>query len=297
MLRIQSVTKFYGQQCALSNVSFEVEKGEIVGFIGPNGAGKSTLMKIITGYLTPTEGEVYFKELSISANPIEFKKRIGYLPEHNPLYPQMYIKEYLNFVAGVYGIKNKKERVDEIVNLTGLLPEINKKIGLLSKGYRQRVGIAQALIHNPDILILDEPTSGLDPNQLIEIRALIKSIAEQKCVLLSTHIMQEVEAICDRIVLINKGKIVANQSTQLIRIGSHTIIVEFNEEVDDTFFNFEGILRIIRQNNHQWLIECKEGNDIRENIFSRSVEKGVKVLSLQKKEKPLEEVFRELTNS
>jgi ABC-2 type transport system ATP-binding protein len=215
-IKINNVTKIYGKQKALDNVSFQVNSGEIVGFLGPNGAGKSTLMKIITSFIPPTEGDVYVNGLNVLEHQKEVKKLIGYLPEQNPLYNEMYIVEFLNFVAGLYNIKNRVERIDKIIQLTGLEPEIEKKIGALSKGFKQRVGLAQAIIHDPKILILDEPTSGLDPNQIIEIRNLIKELGKEKTVLLSTHIMQEVDAICDKIIIISNGKIIADDTTENI---------------------------------------------------------------------------------
>ena len=212
---IDGVTKYYGDQKALDNVSFEIKTGEIVGFLGPNGAGKSTMMKIITGFIPASSGKVLINGLEVETNDTEIKKQIGYLPENNPLYPDMYVREYLGFVASIYKSgQSKKQLIDNIVNLTGLTPEQNKKIGALSRGYRQRVGLAQAIIHNPEVLILDEATTGLDPNQIIEIRALIRKTGENKTVMLSTHIMQEVEAICDRIIIIDKGIIVANEEKE-----------------------------------------------------------------------------------
>ena len=207
---VEKVTKFYGKQKALDNISFEIGSGEIVGFLGPNGAGKSTMMKILTTYITPSYGKAEVCGNDVIEKALNVRKEIGYLPEHNPLYLDMYVKEYLSFVAGIYKLKNKKKRVEEIIKMVGLTPEMKKKISALSKGYRQRVGLAQAMIHDPKVLILDEPTSGLDPNQLVEIRALIKNIGKEKTVMLSTHIMQEVEAICDRVIIIDKGEIVAD---------------------------------------------------------------------------------------
>ncbi|MGC8823791.1 MAG: gliding motility-associated ABC transporter ATP-binding subunit GldA [Bacteroidales bacterium] len=299
MLEVKEITKYYGNQCAVNKVSFRLLKGEIVGFIGPNGAGKSTLMRIITGYIQPTQGHVFIDQCNIAEVGPAIRHRIGYLPEHNPLYLHMYVAEYLQFVAGMYRLgKKSQQRVEEMIQLTGLTPERKKRIGELSKGYRQRVGIAQALIHNPDILILDEPTSGLDPNQIVEIRNLIQSVAKEKCVLLSTHIMQEVEAICHRIILINKGKIIADQATSLIRTSSHTLVIETHVAVEESFFtSLEGIQSVVPQSPTQWFIECREGYDLRESIFNKAVTSGVKILSMQKKEKPLEEVFRELTQS
>jgi ABC-2 type transport system ATP-binding protein len=294
---VKNVTKKYGQQLALDDISFEINTGEIVGFIGPNGAGKSTTMKIITGYLPQDSGTVMIDNVNILENIVEVKQNIGYLPESNPLYPTMYVKEYLEFVAGLYNVnKNKKERVDEIVTLTGLTSEQNKKIGELSKGYKQRVGIAQSLIHNPKVLILDEPTSGLDPNQIVEIRNLIKEISQNKSVLLSTHIMQEVEAICHRIVVINKGKIVANAKAVDLKPKSETIIVELGKKIERNFFEeITGVGQIAEKEGNIWLVENTATTDLREKIFKKAVEKGNTVLSMQRKEKSLEEVFRELT--
>jgi len=299
MLEVKEVTKYYGSQCAVNKVSFQLSKGEIVGFIGPNGAGKSTLMKIITGYLQPDGGAVYINQHNIAEEEPAIRRHIGYLPEHNPLYLHMYVTEYLQFVAGLYRLGSKsKQRVEEMIQLTGLAPERKKRIDELSKGYRQRVGIAQALIHNPNILILDEPTSGLDPNQIVEIRNLIQSVAKEKCVLLSTHIMQEVEAICHRIILISKGNIIADQPTALVRASSHTLVVETHVPVEENFFSeLEGVQSVVNQGFTHWLIECREGYDLRETIFTKAVASNIKILAMQKKEKPLEEVFRELTQS
>jgi len=213
-IKIQNVTKLYGEQRALDNISFEIKTGEIVGFLGPNGAGKSTMMKIITGFIPPSDGEVFVNGLDVVEEPEKVKQIIGYLPEHNPLYLDMYVREYLEFVAGIYKVKDKKQKVKTIIEQTGLGVEQHKKLGALSKGYRQRVGLAHSLIHDPEVLILDEPTSGLDPNQIVEIRNLISEVGKSKTVMLSTHIMQEVEAICDRVIIINKGKIVADDSAK-----------------------------------------------------------------------------------
>jgi len=221
-IKVEQITKFYGDQKALDNVSFEIGSGEIVGFLGPNGAGKSTMMKILTTYITQSYGSARVCGFDVVEKALEVRKKIGYLPEHNPLYLDMYIKEYLSFVAGIYKLKSKKEKVKNIIEKVGLTPEMHKKIGELSKGYRQRVGLAQAMIHDPEVLILDEPTSGLDPNQLVEIRALIKEIGKEKTVMLSTHIMQEVEAICDRIIIIKKGEIVADDSSEKLLEVHHS---------------------------------------------------------------------------
>jgi ABC-2 type transport system ATP-binding protein len=314
-IQVKELTKLYGEQKAIDQISFEIKTGEIVGFVGPNGAGKSTTMKILTGFIPPSSGEVKINDLDLIDKSLEIRKHIGYLPENNPLYLDMYVKEYLEFVSGIYKLGNKtclpadtaKSRIEEIIAQTGLTIEQKKKIGALSKGYRQRVGLAQALIHDPEILILDEPTSGLDPNQIVEIRNLISQVGKEKTVLLSTHIMQEVEAICDRIIIINKGKIVADDSIEAIY--SHTkdqlitVVVEFDKEVNQK--QLEGINlvdKVARIDDKNWLIQGlpvrqagSSTEDIRQHIFKFAVESGLTVLSMQKKEKSLEEVFQELT--
>ncbi|MGE0089955.1 MAG: gliding motility-associated ABC transporter ATP-binding subunit GldA [Bacteroidales bacterium] len=299
-IKVSELTKIYDQQKAVDSISFEIKTGEIVGFVGPNGAGKSTTMKILTGFIPPSSGKVWINGLDITENSIEIRKHIGYLPENNPLYPEMYVKEYLEFVAGIYKLgKNTKTRIAEIIEQTGLTVEQKKKIGALSKGFRQRVGLAQALIHNPAILILDEPTSGLDPNQIIEIRNLISTVGKEKTVLLSTHIMQEVEAICDRIIIINKGKIVADDSIE--SIYNHTldkqitIQVEFDKEIEQVLLEkISGANKVAKIDNKNWLIQSTS-DEIRQHIFNFAVQSGFSVLSMQKKEKSLEEVFQELT--
>ena len=299
-IEVKNVTKVFGEQKALDNVSFNINNGEIVGFLGPNGAGKSTLMKIITGYIPATYGDVLINGQNILENPIEIRKKLGYLPEQNPLYFDMYIIEYLGFVAGIYGIKNKKARIDEIVALTGLEPEINKKIGTLSKGYKQRVGLAQAIIHDPEVLILDEPTSGLDPNQIIEIRNLIKNLGKEKTVILSTHIMQEVEAICDRILLIKKGVLLANDKAEDFgHLGNDkisTLLIELDGEINEKeFLQIKGVRNVKKQSPTRFVIEYNNSNDIRKDVFNLAVKKGLAVLNMQEKEKSIEEVFAELT--
>jgi ABC-2 type transport system ATP-binding protein len=298
---VQGVTKFYGEQKALDNVSFEVKTGEIVGFLGPNGAGKSTMMKIITGFIPASSGKTRVNDLEVGTDNLDVRKLVGYLPENNPLYPDMYVREYLGFVASIYktGIP-KKKLIDDIVDLTGLAPEQNKKIGSLSKGFRQRVGLAQALIHNPEVLILDEATTGLDPNQIVEIRNLIKEAGKKKTVMLSTHIMQEVEAICDRVIIIDKGIIVANEEKSkiysVIKRPKQVIHVEFNKETNET--ELLGIAKVssVRQIKGEWVIEAEGEEDIRPSIFNFAVKNNLTVLSLQKQESNLEEVFRHLTN-
>jgi len=300
-IQVKDLTKIYGEQKTLDQISFEIKTGEIVGFVGPNGAGKSTTMKILTGFIPPSSGEAKINDLDLIEKSLEIRKHIGYLPEHNPLYLDMYVKEYLEFVAGIYKLgKNTKSRIKEIIEQTGLSIEQKKKIGALSKGYRQRVGLAQALIHDPEILILDEPTSGLDPNQIIEIRNLISAVGKEKTVLLSTHIMQEVEAICDRIIIINKGKIVADDSID--SIYSHTqdqlitVIVEFDKTPDQKQLeNIELVDKVAKLDDKNWLIQSTSTEDIRPKIFNFAVQSDLAVLSMQKKEKSLEEVFQELT--
>ncbi len=299
---VQGVTKLYGEQKALDNVSFEVKTGEIVGFLGPNGAGKSTMMKIITGFIPASSGSVFVYGIESSADNTEIKKRIGYLPENNPLYPEMYVREYLGFVASLYKMGNSvKKQINNIIEVTGLAPEQKKKIGSLSKGYRQRVGLAQALIHNPDVLILDEPTTGLDPNQIVEIRNLIKYAGREKTIMLSTHIMQEVEAICDRVIIIDKGKIVADEPKSniysIIKHPHQIVQVEFNKEISEPAL--QSILNVVKVQQIRkdlWLIEAEGEEDIRPVLFSFAVKNNLTVLSLQKEESNLEEVFRHLTN-
>jgi ABC-2 type transport system ATP-binding protein len=298
---VQGVTKLYGEQKALDNVSFEVKSGEIVGFLGPNGAGKSTMMKIITGFIPASTGQVLVNGLEVGTDNPEVKRQIGYLPENNPLYPEMYVREYLGFVASIYKTKiQKKTLIDSIIELTGLISEQKKKIGSLSKGYRQRVGLAQALIHHPDVLILDEATTGLDPNQIIEIRNLIKEAGKEKTVMLSTHIMQEVEAICDRVIIIDKGAIVANEEKSkiysIIKRPKQIINIEFDKETDPSLLaSIENVSTVKHIQNNLWLIEAEGDADVRPALFDFAVKNRLMVLSLQKQESNLEEVFRHLT--
>jgi len=300
-IKVKGLIKTYGDQKALNDVSFEVHPGEIVGFIGPNGAGKTTTMKILTGYTLPGSGEAWVNDQSVRHDHIRIRQNIGYLPEHNPLYLEMYVMEYLEYVAGLYGQgKEARERVREVVELTGLDKEKHKKIGALSKGYRQRTGLAQAIIHDPGVLILDEPTSGLDPNQIKEIRTMISRLGKEKTVLLSTHIMQEVEAICDRIIIINNGRIVADDQVENISASlfqdKQTVMVEFDRSVDQEVLNqIEGVSQIRKLDENKWLFESSFQQDIRQAIFQFAVRKGLTVLSMQKKENSLEEVFRKLT--
>jgi ABC-2 type transport system ATP-binding protein len=297
---VRGVTKIYGKQKALDNVSFEIKTGEIAGFLGPNGAGKSTMMKIITGFIPASSGKILVNGIETGMDNLEVRKQIGYLPENNPLYPEMYVREYLTFVASVYksDISSGKQ-INSIIELTGLAPEQNKKIGSLSKGYRQRVGLAQALIHNPGVLILDEPTTGLDPNQIIEIRNLIKETGKEKTVMLSTHIMQEVEAICDRIIIIDKGTIVANEEKSRIysflKNPKQVIVVEFDRIPVSGLEKLGHIEAVKKVNDKTFIIEAEGEEDIRPAIFRFAVENSLTVLSLRKQESNLEDIFRHLT--
>lgn len=297
-IEVKNVTKIYGNQKALDNVSFVVNPGEIVGFLGPNGAGKSTMMKIITCFIPQTEGEIKVCGFDVTEQPIDVKRHVGYLPEHNPLYLDMYVKEYLDFTAGVYKISNKKERIKEMIEMVGLTIEQNKKIGALSKGYRQRVGLAQAMIHNPDVLILDEPTTGLDPNQLEEIRNLIKQIGKEKTIMLSTHIMQEVDAICDKTIIINKGKIVANDLTKdlhNIKSSAIVLVVEFDKEVKKSQLEkIDGVSNVLNKTSNIWFLEIKSDN-VRNNIYQFAMQNELTVLTIQKETQSLESVFKNLT--
>ncbi|WP_054851930.1 gliding motility-associated ABC transporter ATP-binding subunit GldA [Olleya sp. ITB9] len=295
-IKVENISKVYGTQKALNNISFEVNRPEIVGFLGPNGAGKSTMMKILTTYINPTEGNALVNGHDVLTDTKNVQQSVGYLPEHNPLYLDQYVREYLNFNANVY--KVSKSRVEEVITLTGLTPEAHKTIGQLSKGYRQRVGLANALLHNPEVLILDEPTTGLDPNQLIDIRNLIKNLGKDKTVFLSTHIMQEVEAMCDRVIIINKGEIVANKKLRELRDGQdQTVIVEFDYRVEDAF-----LLRLPNaksvKNTHDFIYEItfSTTQDMRSHVFDFAHDNQLKILQLNQKNASLESLFRELTS-
>ncbi len=298
-IKIEGLTKVYGEQKAVDNISFEIKKGEIVGFLGPNGAGKSTTMKILTCYIPQTSGTAEVCGISTTDNPIEVKKKIGYLPESNPLYFDMHVKEYLHFMADIHKLKNKKEKVDQMIEAVGLTKEQKKKIGSLSKGYKQRVGLAQAMIHDPEVLILDEPTSGLDPNQLVEIRNLIKNFGKEKTVLLSTHIMQEVEAICDRIIIIKNGAIVADNKTSEIAKNvkkQEFISVEFNVEVPLEKLNkISGVVDVKVIATSNYLIEYASSSDIRVAISKFAQQEDLLILEMQREKEKLEEIFKQLT--
>jgi ABC-2 type transport system ATP-binding protein len=294
-IEVQNITKFYKDQKALNDVSFKVNDAEIVGFLGPNGAGKSTMMKILTTYIEASEGSANVNGFDVNSDKKNVQSSVGYLPEHNPLYTDLYVKEYLNFNANVYG--TSKSRIEEVIELTGLKPEAHKKISQLSKGYRQRVGLANALLHNPDVLILDEPTTGLDPNQLVDIRNLIKTIGKEKTVFLSTHIMQEVEAMCDRVIIINKGEVVADKYLKDLRDGQEQIvIVEFDYRVEDAF-----LLKLPKvssiKNTHDFIYEItfSTKEDMRSHVFDFAHDNDLKILQLNQKNTSLESLFRELT--
>ena len=296
-IKVKKLSKVYGTQIALTEVSFEINKGEIVGFLGPNGAGKSTLMKILTGYIPQTNGDAKICNLDINKNSIETRSKIGYLPEHNPLYLDMYVKEYLEFVANIYNVNHKY--IDEMIKKIGLLKEQHKLIRSLSKGYRQRVGLAQALIHDPEVLILDEPTTGLDPNQLIEIRSLIKKVGRKKTVLLSTHIMQEVEAICDRVIIINKGQIVANKTIvelQKSKGNKKLITVEFDKKAEKKeLMKIGNVLKAFELKENKYQIFSDSKFDLRPAIFEFAVNNKLTVLQMNIEEQKLESIFQELT--
>ena len=296
-IEVKNLFKYYGEQAAVNNVSFSVKQGEIVGFLGPNGAGKSTTMKIITGFIPSNAGEVHVCGMKVDVDNLETRKLIGYLPENNPLYLDMYIKEYLEFVGGIYKINKLKSRVNEMIDAVGLGIEKNKKIGALSKGYRQRVGLAQAIIHDPQVLILDEPTSGLDPNQLVEIRELIKTIGKQKTVILSTHIMQEAEAYCDRLVIINRGCIVANNTPNILQQEKEeqTVYVEFDQPITKKQLEVIKGIKKIEAIKNGWLIASEIEFDLRKEIAQHAQNNSWLVLTMTVEKKSLEEVFKNLT--
>lgn len=298
-IEVRDVTKLYGEQKALDRVYFSLNKGEIVGFLGPNGAGKSTMMKIMTGYMDMNSGEVSVLGKKVEDSPLFIKRNIGYLPEHNPLYLEMYVHEFLRFCARIFKISKPKERIKELIELVGLQKEQHKKIGALSKGYRQRVGLAHALLHDPEVLILDEPTTGLDPNQIIEIRNLIKKIGREKTVILSTHIMQEVEAICDRVIIIDKGKIVTDKPIGELRKSFNQAIklkVTFDRPIDKKSFKGLPLDLLSEKNLTEFVLANKSDEDIRPSIFELAVKLDVKVLELKLIEDDLESIFHQLTD-
>jgi ABC-2 type transport system ATP-binding protein len=298
-IEVTKISKEYGQQKALNEVSFSVGEGSITGFLGPNGAGKSTMMKILTCFIPQSSGTAKVCGFDVYENSFEVKQQVGYLPEHNPLYLDMYVKEYLAFAAGIHKLKNIDERVKEMIAITGLTLEQRKKIGALSKGYRQRVGLAQALIHNPKVLILDEPTTGLDPNQLVEIRALIKELGKEKTVLFSTHILQEVTAVCDNIIIINKGEIVANSDAKTLQIGNKSqtvLLLELDKDIEiANFLAIEGVLDVKKSEKLKWKITYHHQNDIRPAIMQLAVNNQRTILSMKIEEQSLEAIFQKLT--
>lgn len=299
-IEVSNITKKYGEQLALNNVSFEIKKGEVVGLLGPNGAGKSTMMKILTCFIPQNEGEAKVCGYNVISHPLEVRRQVGYLPENNPLYLDMYVREYLEFIAGIHHLgANTQSQIKKMVKLTGLGPEQHKKIGALSKGYRQRVGLAQAMIHEPEVLILDEPTSGLDPNQLVDIRNLIMTVGKDKTVLLSTHIMQEVEAMCSSVIIINQGVIVANDKTSNMhqtKMGQDFVMVEFAEAVNATLLKgIHGVKNVTAMGGNEYKLEVEGKVDIRPVVFQFAVKNNFTVLSMNRVEHGLEDVFRKLT--
>jgi len=298
-IEVNSLVKIYGAQKAVNNISFSIGKGEIVGFLGPNGAGKSTTMKIITGYLPQDAGTAKVCGVDVTEQPLAIKKKIGYLPEANPLYYDMFVREYLLFVTGVHGIKNKKQIINNVIELTGLIPESKKKIGQLSKGYKQRVGLAATLVHDPEVLILDEPTSGLDPNQIIEIRNVIKDQGKNKTVLFSSHILQEVQAICDRVIIINKGELVADNKLSVLQQNMHGnfVRVVFKESLStETMQQLPKVTQVIKENDHSWKLATNDDANVRKQLLELALNKNLNIVSLQTEGNNLEDIFHSLTN-
>lgn len=295
-IQLTEISKTYGTQKAVNNISFSAKKGEIVGFLGPNGAGKSTTMKILTGFIKPSNGSVLVNDIDVIKNPIEAQKHIGYLPEHNPLYLDMYVREYLEFQASIHKIT--KTTINNVIEKVGLTSEVYKKIHQLSKGYRQRVGLASAILHNPDVLILDEPTTGLDPNQLVEVRELIKDLGRNKTVLLSTHIMQEVEAICDRVIIINKGKMIIDKQLSELKNNTEQVLnVSFDYKIEEQFLKqLPNIEQVTNNYDNSWVLTFSSEEDMRPKLFDFAKENGLKILELNSENKSLESLFRELTN-
>lgn len=297
-ISVTNLSKNYGSQKAVNGISFTVNKGEIVGFLGPNGAGKSTTMKMITGYLAADSGEISVSGITVNPNNLETKKKIGYLPEANPLYMDMYVREYLQFIANIHAIKDAKKSIEDVIKTVGLTPESHKKIGQLSKGYKQRVGLAAALVHNPEVLILDEPTSGLDPNQIVEIRNVIKSLSENKTILFSSHIMQEVEAICDRVIIINKGNIVADDKVASLQRDTtqQSISIEFKEPVDKEMLQrIDGVLSVAEIQPSCFTIQCNNAETVKKRLLQLSIDQNLNIVSLQTQSHSLESIFKSFT--
>ena len=304
-IQVTNLLKIYGEQRAVDNISFNVANGEIVGFLGPNGAGKSTTMKMVTGYLQPDAGNATVCGIDVQKSPLESKKKVGYLPESNPLYYEMYIREYLDFVADVHHVTSKKKRIEEVIQTVGLTPESRKKIGQLSKGYKQRVGLAAALIHDPEVLILDEPTTGLDPNQIIEIREVITQLGKNKTVLFSSHILQEVEALCDRVIIIDKGILVADDSLKNLKQENknhHEVLVSFEGLIDNQLLeNIREVLSISQQqtsdSGNQYILQTNHPEIVRKQILELSLQHNLNIVSLRSESRSLEDIFRNLTGS
>ena len=299
-VKVKNLTKVFGSQKAVNDISFEAKKGQVLGFLGPNGAGKTTTMKIITCFIPQTEGTAEVCGIDVRESPMQVRQKIGYLPEHNPLYKDMYVKEYLDFTARVHKIPNAKNRINEMIEMTGLGNEQNKKIAALSKGYRQRVGLSQAMLHNPEVLILDEPTSGLDPNQLIEIRSLIKQMGEEKTVIFSTHIMQEVQAICDRVIIINQGNLVADDPIERLqeKVRGETVVsVQFLERTSvNDLKKIKGVKNVRKgKNENSWMLTSNEKTDLRPFIFKFATDKKLTLIELHKEVSSVEDVFQKLT--
>jgi ABC-2 type transport system ATP-binding protein len=299
-IQVKNLLKTYGAQRAVNDISFDINQGEIVGFLGPNGAGKSTTMKMITGYLQPDAGSITVSGIDVRKNPFDAKKKIGYLPESNALYYDMYVREYLGFIAEVHRIKNRKSGIENIIQTVGLTPESNKRIGQLSKGYKQRVGLAAALIHHPEVLILDEPTSGLDPNQIVEIRQVIKEQGMNKLVLFSSHILQEVEAICDRVIIINKGTIVADDALRNLQknTAAQVVRVQFKEPLEAEWLRRVAAVKTVnKETATNWTLETDDAEAVRRNLLQLAVEQNLNIISLQNENRSLEAVFRSLTTT
>jgi ABC-2 type transport system ATP-binding protein len=300
-IEVKDLVKIYGEQKALDSISFTVGKGEIVGFLGPNGAGKSTTMKILTGYLGQDGGQAIVCGLSVGEHPLATKKKIGYLPEANPLYPDMYVREYLDFIADIHHLADKKARIEAVITLVGLTPESKKRLGELSKGYRQRVGLAAALLHEPEVLILDEPTSGLDPNQIIEIRDVIKRLGKDKTILFSSHILQEVEALCDRVIIINKGKLVADSQLSLLRAQNDSsagmIRVAFRELPESGLLeSLDGVQSVSHLSDGQWELQTSSPDRVKKQLMELALRNNWNIITLQSETRSLEDIFRQLTN-
>jgi len=297
-IKVEHISKTYGTQQAVDSISFEVMPGEVVGFLGPNGAGKSTTLKMITGYLPKDTGNIFVCGIAVVGEAISTKKKIGYLAESNPLYHDMYVREYLQFIGELHKVGEVKKRVDEVVLMTGLSAEIHKEIGQLSKGYKQRVGLAAALIHDPEVLILDEPTTGLDPNQIIEIREVIRSLGKQKTILFSSHILQEVESLCDRVIVINKGKIVADDRIEKLRDAgaTSTLRVQLKEKASKNIFeNMTGMLNIEQIDEHNWVFQTADAEKLSKELIGFTLQHSLNIVSLQTQTRSLEDIFRELT--